>query len=48
VLRSAYALATGWTMVSEAPQKMHAASAHLYAWNGERLTLDRLNVPLTP
>jgi probable phosphoglycerate mutase len=48
VLRSAYALATGWTMVAEAPEKMNAASAHLYRWDGQRLTLDRLNLPLAP
>jgi probable phosphoglycerate mutase len=48
VLRSAYALATGWTMTAAPPQKMRAASAHLYEWDGERLTLDRLNLPLTP
>jgi probable phosphoglycerate mutase len=48
VLRAAYALATGWTMVEKPPQKMAASSAHLYTWNGERLTLDRLNLSLLP
>ena len=48
VLRAAYALATGWTMVDKPPQKMSASSAHLYAWNGSRLSLDRLNLSLLP
>ena len=48
VLRAAYALATGWTMVDKPPERMTAASAHLYTWNSERLTLDRLNLPLVP
>lgn len=48
VLRAAYALATGWTMVEEPPQKMAASSVHLYAWDGQRLSLDRLNLSLLP
>lgn len=48
VLRAAYALATGWTMVDDPPQRMKPASAHLYSWDGQRLTLDRLNLPLVP
>ena len=48
VLRAAYELATGWTMVEEPPQKMAASSVHLYAWDGQRLSLDRLNLSLLP
>ncbi|MBM3534605.1 MAG: histidine phosphatase family protein [Alphaproteobacteria bacterium] len=48
VLRAAYSLATGWTMIDDPPERMKAASAHLYAWDGTRLTLDRLNLPLAP
>lgn len=48
VLRAAYALATGWTMVDKPPERMAPASAHLYAWDGQRLTLNRLNLPLAP
>jgi probable phosphoglycerate mutase len=48
VLRAAYALATGWTMQDKPPERMVEASAHLYAWDGKRLTLDRLNLPLAP
>jgi broad specificity phosphatase PhoE len=46
VLRAAYALATGWTMVDDPPERMKPATAHLYAWDGTTLTLDRLNLPL--
>ncbi|MBM3548793.1 MAG: histidine phosphatase family protein [Alphaproteobacteria bacterium] len=46
VLRAAYALATGWTMVDKPPQRMKPATAHLYTWDGAKLTLDRLNLPL--
>lgn len=48
VLRAAYALATGWTMVADPPQRMRPSTAHLYAWDGATLTLDRLNLPLAP
>ena len=48
VLRAAYALATGWTMVDKPPVRMKPASAHLYNWDGQTLTLDRLNLPLAP
>ena len=48
VLRAAYALATGWTMVDKPPVRMKPASAHLYKWDGQTLTLDRLNLPLVP
>jgi len=27
---------------------MKPASAHLYNWDGQTLTLDRLNLPLAP
>ncbi|MSP48673.1 MAG: histidine phosphatase family protein [Alphaproteobacteria bacterium] len=48
VLRAAYALATGWTMEGKPPERMAAATAHLYRWDGRRLALDRLNLPLVP
>ncbi len=48
VLRAVYALATGWTMQDKPPERMAAAAAHLYTWDGTRLALDRLNLPLAP
>jgi probable phosphoglycerate mutase len=48
VLRAAYALATGWTMLEKPREKLRPASAHLYAWDGARLSVERLNVPLVP
>ena len=48
VLRAAYALATGWTMVDKPPERMAKASAHLYAWDGKRRTLNTLHLPLVP
>lgn len=48
VLRAVYALATGWTMQDKPPERMEAAMAHVYAWDGKRLILDKLNLPLVP
>lgn len=48
VLRAVYSLATGWTMQDKPPQRMEAATAHLYGWDGKRLVLDKLNMPLVP
>lgn len=48
VLRAAYALATGWTMVDKPPVRMAPATVHLYSWDGRALRLDRLNLPLAP
>ena len=48
VLRAAYALATGWTMVGKPPVRMAPATVHLYSWDGTALRLDRLNLPLVP
>lgn len=47
VLRAVYSLATGWTMQDKPAERMEAAMAHLYVWDGKRLALDTLNMPLT-
>ena len=47
LLRAAYALATGWTMLEKPRDRLRPASAHLYAWDGERLAVERLNLSLS-
>jgi broad specificity phosphatase PhoE len=48
VLRAVYALATGWTMRDDAPDKLRPATAHLFEVGPERIVVARLNIPLTP
>ncbi len=47
VLRAIYALASGWDMTAKPPTRLLAASAHLFAVDGDgQLRIERLNIPL--
>jgi broad specificity phosphatase PhoE len=47
VLRPLYALASGWTMTGESPEKLRDGAAHAFTLSqGGALRVDRLNIPL--
>ena len=47
-IRALLALATGWNMLGRPPHKLDWSCAHFFVAHDEgRVTIDRLNVPLT-
>jgi probable phosphoglycerate mutase len=48
-IRALLALATGWNMLGRPPHRLDWECAHFFMAQGEgRVTIERLNVPLTP
>lgn len=48
-IRALLALATGWNMLGRPPHRLDWQCAHFFVAQGEgRVTIERLNVPLTP
>ena len=48
-IRALLALATGWNMLGRPPHKLDWTCLHFFvAQGGGRVTIERLNVPLTP
>lgn len=48
-IRALLALATGWNMLGRPPHKLDWTCLHFFvAQDGGRVTIERLNVPLTP
>ena len=49
IIRSLYALATGWDMTGDAPDKLRDRHCHLFAVDSlARIRLERVNIPLVP
>ncbi len=47
MIRAALALATGWDMTGPAPEKIFWHMAQVFRFDGQYLTTERLNVPLS-
>ncbi|GAB6053418.1 hypothetical protein JCM17960_22380 [Magnetospira thiophila] len=46
VLKAVYAVATGWDMHGDAPDRLLDGHAHLYEMTGDHIHLKRVNLPL--
>ena len=47
VLRALYALASGWSMEQDAPDKLRDGCAHVFAMTAGAVAVVQLNIPLT-